>query len=99
MNVKILQKIRKTVRFEITKDENGQEVQWDVLQKNREGEWINVMSSVRKAKAYNRKHNAWLQAIRSLGKTGFLLERRRKRALSSKQKIELIERFEKITKL
>jgi len=91
LNMRLMKKIAHTVRFETT-EQNGNK-KYSVYQKNFRGEWIMVMSTTRLAKALHRKHNAYLRVIYNIGKCGFILERRRKRALTSKQKRELIERF------
>jgi hypothetical protein len=78
-------------------DENGK-FKYSVFKKDFHGEWVKIMSTIRKAKAFHRKHIAWLGAIHNMGKTGFILERRKKRALTPKQKRELIARFEERAK-
>jgi hypothetical protein len=86
MNVKILKKIGKKVKFETTHDNSGKDL-FNVYQLDREGVWHCVLSSHRKAKALQRKHNEWLHAIGRIGKTPWLLERRKKRGPSKKKEL------------
>ena len=83
----ILQK----VKYEVVESENGQ-ILYEVSKKNFEGKWVKVISTNRLYKAIHFKHNAWLGAINSLGKTSFLFERRRKR---EKQRIARLAKLDK----
>jgi len=74
-------KVLNKVNFNIVKDSKGR-TRYEIWKQNFDGEFVKTLTTSKLEKALHTKHNAWLEAIHSLGKTGMLLERRKKRKKS-----------------
>ena len=77
MKTKLLRKLTANVRFE-EKEIDGKTM-YQVYQKNFKGEWERLISTNRIHRALHRRHNALLCHLHCIGKTGALLDRRKKR--------------------
>ena len=88
MNSKIIKKISEKVKFEVTKDDRGNNL-YNVYHMTDENEWKKILSTNRIEKALNKKHNFWIGTISKLGYTCHLLGRRRKRERQKKAKLKI----------
>jgi len=83
----MLKHIFKKVRFEVSVDDKGVKT-YDIFQKNNENIWKNVLTTTRLHRAIHRKHNAWLSVMNQSGKTGYLLEKRKKSSARKKLRLK-----------
>ena len=87
MNIKMLGKLSKKIKYEET-DKDGvifyEVYQWSLQNEN----WRLILSTTRQPKALQRKHNAWLCAMHTLGYTTYLFDRRKKRIRQKAKKLK-----------